>query len=293
MTLTNKRPYLMGWSAVLLGWLAAVPSVLGQNVAYTGSVQYATGSYIFSERTHSVYLFNGLTFSGDRISLSTSISVIFQNSPWISYSGVGGIPSGGPQHGSVGGGGKGPGGSGRGRRSGETIALPDTISYADVGIGDPFARVDLTLISGGRFWPGVQVAASAKAPIADVDRGFGTGAWDAGLGVSLSKRLGSWFVFADAMHWWLGDMTDATLGNSVAYSVALGRSLMEGKLGMIASLFGYTAEILEDVDPPVQAAFGINYSMAQGQYGLNGSVSAGLTESTPDVSVSLGWHVSL
>ena len=313
----------MQWMTVAALWAfsAVAPAAIAQTVTYSGSAQYASGEYIFSERTHSVYLSNGLNVTGSRLNLSVSLPVIFQSSPWISYSVAGSIPSGGPQQRAVGGGksaggggsdgqgdgskawsghmsnGVGPGGgnagSGTGRQPGQTLVLPDTASYASVGVGDPSARLDIDLFQDGPSPLGIRLAAGVKAPIADVDRGFGTGAWDTGLGLALSKRVGSWFFFGEAMHWWLGDMTEVVLDNSVAYSASIGRSLAGGKVGLLASLSGYASEVIENVEPPLQAGLGVGYNMAQGRYGLNGSVALGLVESTPDISIAVGWHVRL
>ena len=288
--------YLMAqWIAVVAVCATAVGPALGQNVHYAGSMQYTTGNYIFAERTHSVYIANGLDVSQGRVQASMSLPVIYQTSPWVSYSVVGGVPSGGPQHGTVGGSGSGPaGGQGSGRRRGsDPIVLPDTATYADVGIGDPSLRADLVLRRGLNGGPGIRLAGSAKAPIADVDRGFGTGAWDGALGLALSQRIQSWFLFGEAMHWWMGDMDDLALNNSIAYSVSLGRSLRNGHVGLLASLAGYTDAIVDGTDPPLQTAFGISYAFHDGQYSLNASAAFGLTESTPDVSVGLGWRVAL
>ena len=286
---------LAWWTAVVALATAGAAPAQSQTVNYTGSVQYATGSYIFAERTHSVYVANGLTLSHERIQASVSLPVIYQSSPWVSYSVIGGVPSGGPQQDAVG---RGPGpdddmGSGRSRNARDRIALPDTATYADVGIGDPSVRADLTLRRGLDGGPSLRLAGSLKAPIADVDRGFGTGAWDGGLGAALTQRIRSWFLFGEAMYWWMGDMDDVALQNSVAYGVSLGRSFRGGRVGMLASLSGYTASIVEDVDPPLQAGIGLSYSFGDGRYGLNVSTTLGLTESTPDASFALGWQIAL
>lgn len=289
------RPWIrrFAWwtAAVAVCAAATVPAQAQTTINYSGSVQYATGSYIFAERTHSVYLFNGLDLSHGRLQASVSLPIIYQSSPWISYSVVGSVPSGGPQQGTVGGHGPG-GGQGTGRRRGsDPIVLPDTATYADIGVGDPSLRADLTLLRG-TTGPTVRLAGSAKAPVADVDRGFGTGAWDAGLGVALAQRLGSWFLFGEALHWWLGDMDDLTLQNAVSYSASIGRAFQSGRLGVLASFSGYT-EIIDTAAPPLQTALGLSYQFGGGAYSLSTTVSAGLSESMPDVSMSLGWRATL
>ena len=283
---------LARWTAVVVVSTAAAPAQ-SQTVNYTGSVQYATGSYIFAERTHSVYLANGLTLSHGRVQASVSVPIIYQSSPWVSYSGVGGVPSGGPQQGAVGRG-PGPDDDRGGRRSDrEIVVLPDTATYADVGIGDPSLRADFTLRRGLNGGLSIRLAGSVKAPIADVDRGFGIGAWDGGLGAALSQRFRTWFLFGEAMYWWMGAMQEVRLQNSVAYSLSLGRSLSNGRVGLLASLSGCADALVEDVDPPLQAGLGLSISFDDGRYGLSASSTFGLTESTPDAALAIGWQVAL
>lgn len=279
--------------AVLFLAATSLEVVWAQTVSYSGSLQYATGSYIFSERTHSIYLSNGLNLSTERVNVSASVPVIFQSTPWVSYTTVGGVPSGGPQQGAVRNRRGGNGDQGRGGHNRSDFALPDTASYNQIGMGDPSSRIDLEVIQGTQTRPGLSLVGTAKAPLADVDRGFGTGAWDAGLGVALSKRLGSWFLFGEAVHWWMGDMEDLVLQNSVSYAASVGRAFQQGKLGLLLSFSGYTAEIVEDVDPPLQGSAGLNYSFGDGRYSLSSSASFGLTESMPDVSFALGWRIQL
>ena len=295
-------------AAAIVLVMLAVPAH-AQQVTYTGSVQYATGDYIFTERTTSYYLFNGFSLSSGRFTARVSVPIIMQNSPWISYSGAGVVPSGGPQQGQVNrrgvddGNGQGDGngngqgdGNGQGHGNGhaagkQPVVLVDTTSYSDVGLGDPMVHTDVMLLRDQGPWPTLRLVAGIKLPLADVDRGFGTGAWDVGGGVSLSKVLGRQLVFIDVMYWYLGDMEDLELKDPISYSVAIGRPLWGGKVGVLVSLSGYT-EVIADIDPPIQAGLGLTYALGTGN-GLSSSVAFGLTESTPDVSLSFGWRVAL
>jgi hypothetical protein len=88
------------------------------------------------------------------------------------------------------------------------------------------------------------------------------------------------------------EMDDLTLQNMVSYSASLGRVCQNGRLGVLASFSGYT-EIIDTAAPPLQTALGLNYQFGGGAYSLNGTVSAGLSESMPDVSMSLGCRAAL
>ncbi len=265
-------------AAGILAWiLAAFAAADAAEISYNGSLQFATGHYIFTERSTGLYLFSGMAVRRSPLRFSASIPVIFQNNPWITYTGSGLLPSGGTQHTDT---------DTRGR-----IRLPDTTDYVDMGLGDMFLRTDLELLETRGMRPGLQLSGSVKVPIADTEAGFGTGEWDYGIGLSTSAAAGGFLLMADAMYWFLGDMPGLVLEDALSYAISAGRPLPGGRYGLIVSFFGYTRTI-EDVDPPLQVSLGLTYLTETGG-SFNGNVSAGLTESAPDIGVSLGWQVPL
>lgn len=259
---------------------AFLASPQGGCATYTGSVQIATGDYIFSDRTTSFYFHNGIRFSAGPLSISTNIPMVYQSSPWVSYSGAGMIPSGGTQHSQIG-----------GRKHGDKMALVDTVQYDQVGLGDPSLHLDVELLRERRTVPSLHLTADLKAPLADMNSGFGTGEWDYSAGFSLAKTVGRSFVFVDVAYWVLGDLPDLVLHDAVAYGIAFGRPLAAGKYAVLISLSGYS-RILEDTDPPAQVGIAISHRLSS-SVSLSGNVALGVTESTPDVSASLGWQIGL
>jgi hypothetical protein len=264
-------------AGVLAGALAAAASARTAEVSYSGSAQFVSGNYIFAERTNSLYLFNGITIHDGPFRFSASIPLILQSTPWVTYAGSGLLPSGGSQE---------TDDDTRGRAD-----PADPEDYPDIGLGDLFIRGDVELLGMQGARPGIQFSASVKVPMGDVDRGFGTGEWDAGSGLSLSMNAWGFFFFAEGMYWILGDMPDLELKDAVSYGIAAGHPFADGKIGFLVSLLGYT-QTIEDVDPPLQAALGFNYLTDAGS-GINASCAAGLSESSPDFSVSVGWLVPL
>lgn len=181
----------------------------------------------------------------------------------------------------------GPGGHMGGRRA----SLPDTASYAAAGLGDPSVQARVALLEDRPGPLSLAAVGHVKVPLADASRGFGTGAWDIGAGLALSKALGKRFVFLDLTYWWLGDLAELELQNALGYSAAFGQPLFGGKLAALLSISGYT-EILDGVAPPVQAGLGLTYWL-RGGHGLSATAAFGLTEATPDLSFGVGWRVAL
>jgi hypothetical protein len=236
--------------------------VFGQRATYTGSVQFASGNYIFSERTNSLYFFNGFSVYTGPLQISANIPVIIQNTPGVSYS-----------------------------DTSERLLLPDTTHSQQVGMGDLVLRLDLQLLEEKKVLPSMSFIGSFKVPIADVDQGLGTGEADYGAGISLNKVFSRNLVLAEMIYWVLGDPPELELKNLVDYIVAIGRPIANNKLSIFVSFSG-SSEIVNDVEPPSQVGVGLGYQFSS-RSNLNGSISIGVTDSAPDFSVSFGWGIGL
>ncbi|NIQ58309.1 MAG: hypothetical protein GWN85_34065, partial [Gemmatimonadetes bacterium] len=184
--------------------LAAAPLLAGgaraQEVVYSGSLQYATGSYVFAERTHSAYLMSGLGVEAGRFELRGSVPVIFQNSAVVTYVQGSPLPTGGPDHDAVrrrepgttipthGRGRMGGGGGGmslrpalRSGEAGQQAQATDSVAFADeltTNLGDPLIQASAGLYSSTGIVRSLRVSGGAKVPVADLDSGVGTGEWD-------------------------------------------------------------------------------------------------------------------
>lgn len=271
---------------LLLAGLARGGQSYAQQVYYSGSAQWATGSYLFSEDTQSFYLISGLNIRDSRYSASFDIPFIVQNTPWISYSKYGGIPTGGPQNESVK---HHQQGVSMGRK--KNINLADTASYTQSGFSDPSLSVGYKLLGSEYGATSLYVSTSFKFPFTDPANGFGTGAWDLGLGSTLSRRFGSWFITVNVMYWHFGDMEDLELKPSLSYGAGVGKSFMEGKWLLMGSFSGMT-QIIEDTDPPISAGLGIGYQVGP-RINLNINTFVGLSESSSEFAFSGGWQLKL
>lgn len=268
---------------VLMTLAAAFPSAAG-TLSYTGSFQLAQGNYYFDQATRGMYFFNGFSFNSGAVTLTATVPLIYQSSPYVSYSGVGVLPSGGSESSVV--------GSQSGRRpGGNPVVLPETetLEFRQFGVGDPLARLGVRLWKEGPYLPSVELSGQAKFPLAGVETGFGTGTWDYGAGVSLTKRLGAAILFADVSYWILGDLPDLEILDPWSYALSLGLPLSRGKAALLFSYFGLT-RIIEGVEPPSAVGAGLSFKVGpKSSLMINGSF--GLSEASPDFSVSFGWSL--
>ena len=258
-----------------------------QSLSYVGGLQYATGDFIFTQRTWSAYLSNGLSWSAGRLRATANVPVVFQPAGWVQYSGAGMmVPTGGVA------GYAGSSGSGMaGGMHGGTMSPSNDMPFSHVGIGDPVARIDAAVLRDDADGPVVSFVGSVKAPLADVNRGFGTGEWDVGAGFSGAGNVGGMSVFADAVYWKLGNPPGGSLRNVVAYALSIGRPFASGHWSVLGTLSGATS-LWTGLEAPLQAGAGVGYALRSGS-GLFATAAVGLTRTAPAISTGLGWRVPL
>lgn len=261
---------LQQWGVAAAGVLVALAasSLSAQDIGYTGSVGYATGSYDFAERTSSVSILNGLTLAGGRWSLSATVPITIQNTGDVSYVGGMQVPTGSTR-------------DGMGRHSGGG----STAGYEAV-LADPVIQGAVTVVQGFGFFRNLELRAMAKAPVADPATGVGTGQWDAGGGVSAGFGTGRTYLFADASVWSPGDLPDLELKTYGSLAAGVGRPLSD-RWSALASV-SVSSAMIDGISPPATLGAGLSYRLAEGR-SMNIGASAGLTDSAPDFSIYLGW----
>ncbi|MFA4948383.1 MAG: hypothetical protein WC674_07750 [Candidatus Krumholzibacteriia bacterium] len=262
------------WAAgIAIAISAAALPVRAAGLFYTGSALFSSGTYGFTERTTGFSLSNGLNLYVHPFRVSATVPAIGQSTPLISTTATGVIPDGSM-------------GDGKG-----SLDASET-SYSSVyGIGDPVVRVDLEAFGIRAHLPAMQIFGQTKIPLADPADGLGTGEWDFTAGLSLSKSAGRNFVLVEAAYWMLGDSPEAELENPFSLNASLGRSFA-GRKAMASAIFSACTEIVPGTEPPRQIGAGFNYLTRSGR-GIGGTAMIGLSESTSDVSVSLGWTIPL
>lgn len=266
---------------LLAGALVALASTpLGaQELRYSGSVGYSTGDYNLQEPTTSIAILNGLALTATRWSVSVNLPVVIQNSGAVSYVGGTQIPTG-PSRVDMGG------------RPGMDPLDPsgtrETGTYQAV-VGDPVARATFTPFQGFGTLRFIDIQAMAKAPVADTASGVGTGQWDVGAGISAGIGFGQTYIFGDVAVWSPGDLPTLELNEYASVSVGIGQSLGDD-WSMLASVV-YSSPVIDGISPPASIGGGLNYRIGDGG-GVNFGASFGLTDSSPDLSVYLGWSAT-
>ena len=160
------------------------------------------------------------------------------------------------------------------------------------GIGDVILRGRYYLVEEQDYVPLIAVTARLKLPTANASQGLGTGEFDHGYGVEVSKLIGtSWLVFFDGGYNFIGDPNRAdgsgTLGlrNQYWWDVGTGYYMTQDWL---ASVYFEEYRALRAGLPNARDVFfSSNYRLSPA-WRLNGGVAVGLSNGAPDYVVSLG-----
>lgn len=154
------------------------------------------------------------------------------------------------------------------------------------GLGDIILRGRYYLIEEREYIPLVALTARMKFPTANEKLGLGTGAFDHGYGVELSKMLGEkWIAFLDGGYNFIGDPDGLQLQNQYWYDIGAGYYLMSDLLASV-----YFEEYRALVPGLVNIRdffFGLNYT-ASSSWRLSGGVTIGVSNGAPDHAFSLG-----
>jgi hypothetical protein len=294
------------WVTVVFVVAAPWVSLEGQSLHYEGAVSVASGNYIFTQRTTSWALSNGLALGAGPFTLRGSLPVYRENTSLIAGLSTGLLPTGGSSGRTVA-----DSAAARGGRSGgghPSLQVTASSGYVQevANLADDPVEVPTTAVTGYRMVVGdpsmglgivaleqggtsVNLAAGVKIPVTDTS-GYGTGEWDVGGSLSLSHILGrSTLIGFDIAYWHLGDLPeldlrDALMGSAnIAY---LGRSGWGG-----SALVSAARSVVEGFADGYTA--GVAVSRVGRRATMSVNVSLGFTETTPDFSVGLSWRIGI
>ena len=117
------------------------------------------------------------------------------------------------------------GGGGRGRRPSSTTTTATstvTTTATEAGLGDISLSAGWTVLADGEQTPKIRPTLYLKAPTGDKDRGLGTGTFEGGPGVSVSKWLGDIQLFAEGAYIFQDSTSDYQGKNYISYSAGGG-----------------------------------------------------------------------
>jgi len=233
---------------------------LAQGAFLEGGVSFARGDYVYTAPTSSGAASLGLAYSTPRLTARVTVPYFLRDTRLLTVRGFEPIEPVEP--------------------------APASDQYAG-SLADPVAQLFVSAHRGDRTAVGLSV--SLKIPVLEAGD-FGTGRWDLGGGLSLSRFVGAGtLVGLDLAYWHLGDPPELELQDTVTGTLTIGRPL--GRLwSLSASLSGGRSAVAGYADP-WWASLLISRVFPRGIWGL--STSLGLTDTAPDFTLALIYRLRL
>ena len=185
---------------------------------------------------------------------------------------------------------------GGGMESGKTVASPSSASQHSLlsspgmftgyaaGLGDITVKVGYMLAPEERWNMGIRPTFYLKFPTADSTKGLGTGKYDEGVSVQLSKTVENWHAFVEPGYTVQGREAGMALKNYFSYRAGVGYQATASLLPWL--VVKGTTPLAEGLDPVMEVRLAAQYSLNEKSW-LEGYVAKGVTAATSEYGFGL------
>jgi hypothetical protein len=226
-------------------------------------VTYQTGDFGTQKTTHTVYVPFTLTRYFKAGDVSWTIPYIYQKSP--------------------------PGIIAKNGRPFQTNPQKIGDIRTGEGVGDMILTGSYDLLEEEQYLFNTSVFGKIKFPTADEDEGLGTGEFDEGFGVDVSKSLNDqWRLLAGMAYTFIGDPEGIDLDNEFAFDIGVGYQMAEPTL--VTFVYEEKTALLDGHSSPRDLVLGVQHKMEE-DIRLLGDFSVGLSNGSPDVGMTMGVDV--
>lgn len=181
--------------------------------------------------------------------------------------------------------GKGQSGSGSNRVCGTTTrAAGQKVTTA--GLGDIILKGRYYVVEEKDYMPLIAVTGRMKLPTASASQGLGTGAFDYGAGIEISKLLGEkWIAFMDGGYNVIGDPDGINFQNQHWYDVGAGYYVTKELL--CSAYYEEYRAIARGFVNARDVFIATNYT-ASSAWRFSGGVTVGLSDGAPAYALTVG-----
>ncbi|MSM39415.1 MAG: hypothetical protein GJT30_07330 [Geobacter sp.] len=240
--------------------------------------EFASGDYGTGIKTDSIYMpFTLAVMPTERLDFSLEIPFIYQSTSAVvagQYMGMQQGQTTGTQSVMAAMSGSGP----------RTSASSGTVSNSQSGLGDMKLSAGYLLYSEEEFVPAIRPNFYVKLPTADKNKYLGTGAFDEGIAVELTKWFGDWFADGELGYAFQGKSTVLPVKDYLYYYAGGGYQLSE-KLQPMLLLKGSTATV-EGASALLEARLKVKYQLTK-HTGIDGYLAKGIEKASPDYGMGL------
>ena len=237
--------------------------------------EFASGTYGTGVTTNAIYVpVTAAIYPTDRLDVALEIPYIYQSTSSVvagQYMGMQQNQSAGGQTGMAAMGSSGMGGMG-------------SSGMGESGIGDIRLKAGYILYSEEEYVPAIRPNFHVKFPTADKNRFLGTGAFDEGFAVELTKWFGKWFADGEVGYTIQGKSSVLSVKNYLNYYAGGGYKLFDN-LRVMALVKG-SSPTVEGASGQLEARLKIRYQLTS-HTGLDGYLAKGIATASPDYGSGL------
>jgi hypothetical protein len=162
--------------------------------------------------------------------------------------------------------------------------LPGRVTNS--GVGDLLLIGRYYLVDEQGLMPSVMVSGRIKAPTADRDRGLGTGEWDEGVGLGLTKLITSKLVgFTDVGYTFIGKPEGFNLRDQWSYDLGLGYYFFPTVL--VSLYYEEARAVVPGFENPRDVFLAARWRVTR-DFRLNAGFEKGLSDGAPDYGANVG-----
>ncbi len=259
--MTKRLAQLIPALAICLLLVAAPRTVRadGKPVSYLLGMgfQFATGTYGTSTRTDTIVAPVSLAVNPtDRLGFSVTLPYVYQSNDGVLAT----LSQNGTQ---------------------------TATKQSQSGVGDLTLLGTYVLVPEKPHLPQVRASVIVKVPTADKNKGLGTGEFDEGITVGLSKWFSKWYTFAEAGYTFQGKTSLYALRNYTTFNAGVGYQV-SSRFRPTISVRGSTP-MTDGSGYWVETNLDLFYLVAR-HTGIEGYVGTGLTAGSPDYGTGLSVY---
>ena len=244
--------------------------------------EFASGKYGTSTRTDSIYMpFTAAIYPTERLDFSLEIPFVYQSSSAVvagQYMGMQGQSVGAQSVMAA--------TNGMGSSS-MTSASGSSVTNSHSGLGDMKLKAGYVLYTEEKYVPAIRPNFYVKFPTADKNQFLGTGAFDEGFAVELTKWFDKWFADGEMGYTIQGKSTVVAVRNYFNYYVGAGYQVSERLRPMV--LLKGTSPTVNGASSQLEARLRVKYQFAK-HTGIDGYLAKGITTASPDYGMGLAVY---
>ncbi len=273
----NNIRFIAGIAVGMLATVVAPNHVLAEDYTYSigQGVEFSSGKYGTNTRTDSMYApLTIMASPTNRLGFSLEIPFVHQsNGNVVSSLGQGGMMGSKSTMLPI----AGTGG----------MSSSASTNTAESGLGDIILKAGYTLLLEKDGLPQIRPTAFVKFPTADKNKSLGTGEFDEGFSVEVSKWFGKWNPFVEAGYTIQGKSAQLSLKNYMAYNAGVGYQVADNFRPIL---------LIKGTTPPAVGASSLlevrlklKY-LATNHTGIDGYIAKGITTNSPDYGTGLSLY---